>query len=38
VVRDGRLSLFHRHGLADIALRTPITEDTVFRIGAICSA
>ncbi len=35
VVRDGRLSFFHGHGLADIASRTPVTEDTVFRIGSL---
>jgi CubicO group peptidase (beta-lactamase class C family) len=35
VVRDGRLSFFHGHGLADIASRTPVTEDTVFRIGSV---
>jgi CubicO group peptidase (beta-lactamase class C family) len=35
VVRDGRLDLFHGHGLADISARTPVTEDTVFRIGSI---
>jgi len=35
VVRDGHLSSFHGHGLADIASRTPVTEDTVFRIGSI---
>lgn len=35
VVRDGRLRHFHGHGLADIASRTPVTEDTVFRIGSI---
>ena len=35
VVRDGRLAFFHGHGLADIASNTPITEDTVFRIGSI---
>lgn len=35
VVRDGRLELFHGHGLADIASGTPITEDTVFRIASI---
>jgi CubicO group peptidase (beta-lactamase class C family) len=35
VVRDGRLERFHGHGLADIASKTPITEDTVFRIGSI---
>ena len=35
VVRDGRLELFHGHGLADIASNTPITEDTAFRIASI---
>ena len=35
VVRDGRLEFFHGHGLADIASKTPITEDTVFRIASI---
>jgi CubicO group peptidase (beta-lactamase class C family) len=35
VVRDGRLRHFHGHGFADIAARTPVTEDTVFRIGSI---
>jgi CubicO group peptidase (beta-lactamase class C family) len=35
VVRDGRLESFHAHGLADIASNTPVTEDTVFRIGSI---
>jgi len=35
VVRNGRLEFFHGHGLADIALNTPITEDTVFRFASI---
>ena len=35
VVRDGRLDFFHGHGLADVASATPVTEDTVFRIGSI---
>ena len=35
VVREGGLSFFHGHGLADIASRTPVTEDTVFRIGSL---
>jgi CubicO group peptidase (beta-lactamase class C family) len=35
VVRDGRLEFFHGHGSADIASRTAITADTVFRIGSI---
>ena len=35
MVRDGRMEFFHGHGFADIASTTPITEDTVFRIGSI---
>jgi len=35
VVRDGRLAFFHGHGVGDIASRTPITEDTAFRIASI---
>lgn len=35
VVRNGRLESFHGHGLATIATKTPVTEDTVFRIGSI---
>jgi CubicO group peptidase (beta-lactamase class C family) len=35
IVRNGRLEAFTGHGLADIASRTPITEDTVFRIASI---
>ena len=35
VVRNGRLEFFHGHGFADIASNTPVTEDTVFRIGSI---
>ena len=35
VVRNGRLEFFHEHGFADIASNTPVTEDTVFRIGSI---
>jgi CubicO group peptidase (beta-lactamase class C family) len=35
VVRDGHLQFFRGHGLADIASNTPITENTVFRIGSI---
>jgi CubicO group peptidase (beta-lactamase class C family) len=34
VVRNGRLEFFHEHGFADIASNTPVTEDTVFRIGS----
>jgi CubicO group peptidase (beta-lactamase class C family) len=35
VVRNGALEFFYGHGCADIASKTPITEDTVFRIGSI---
>ncbi|MGE5292732.1 MAG: serine hydrolase domain-containing protein [Micromonosporaceae bacterium] len=35
VVRDGSLEFFHGHGVADIASNTPVTEDTVFRVGSI---
>ncbi|HYM97145.1 MAG TPA: serine hydrolase domain-containing protein [Candidatus Sulfotelmatobacter sp.] len=35
VVRDGRLEFFHGHGLANIASKSPVTEDTVFRIASI---
>lgn len=35
VVRDGGLAWFHGHGLADVSLRRPVTEDTAFRIGSI---
>jgi CubicO group peptidase (beta-lactamase class C family) len=35
VVSDGELAFFHGHGLADIATRTPVTADTVFRIASV---
>jgi CubicO group peptidase (beta-lactamase class C family) len=35
VVRNGSMEQFLGHGLADIAARTPVTEDTVFRVGSI---
>ena len=35
VVGGGGLEFFHGHGLADIASRSPITEDTVFRIASV---
>lgn len=35
VVRDGRPMTFQGHGLADIASTTPITGDTVFRVGSV---
>src|SRR5215207_3456971 len=35
VINEGGLTWFHGHGLADVAAKTPITEDTVFRIASI---
>jgi CubicO group peptidase (beta-lactamase class C family) len=35
LVRDGHPDFFHGHGLADVASRAPVTDDTVFRIGSI---
>jgi CubicO group peptidase (beta-lactamase class C family) len=35
VVRDGRLVHFTAHGLADVAGKRQITQDTVFRIASI---
>ena len=35
VVREGSLAFFHGHGVADIDSNTPITQETVFRIGSI---
>jgi CubicO group peptidase (beta-lactamase class C family) len=35
VIADGGLAWFHGHGLADVAAKTPITEDTIFRIASI---
>jgi CubicO group peptidase (beta-lactamase class C family) len=35
VVRDGSLEFFSGHGFADIASHTPVTEDTVFRVGSL---
>ncbi|HET7280311.1 MAG TPA: serine hydrolase domain-containing protein [Dermatophilaceae bacterium] len=35
IVRDGSLDLFRGHGFADLGSSTPITEDTVFRIGSL---
>jgi CubicO group peptidase (beta-lactamase class C family) len=35
VVRDGSLEFFDGHGFADLPSKTPIDEDTVFRIGSI---
>ena len=39
VVRNGSLEFFHGHGVADIAAKTPITEDTVSgALGALAAA
>jgi CubicO group peptidase (beta-lactamase class C family) len=35
VVRDGSLEWFLGHGVAEVRSRTPITQDTVFRIGSV---
>lgn len=35
VVRGGRLDVFEGHGLADIASKAPVTEDTIFRIASL---
>ena len=35
MVRNGRLEFFSSHGVADAASNTPVTQDTVFRIGSI---
>ena len=35
VVRDKGTVSFCGHGLADIASNTPITEDTIFRVGSL---
>src|SRR4029434_406921 len=35
VINGSGIAWFHGHGLADVAAETPITEDTVFRIGSI---
>lgn len=35
VIRDRSLEVFYGHGVADIASNTPVTEDTVFRVGSL---
>ena len=35
VVRDGGLEWFMGRGVADVGSKTPVTKDTVFRIGSI---
>jgi len=35
IVRAGSLEFVHRHGFADIASKTPVDADTVFRIASV---
>jgi CubicO group peptidase (beta-lactamase class C family) len=35
IVRDGRLEFFAGHGLADIASKTAVTENSIFRIASV---
>jgi len=35
VVRDGSFEFFHSHGFADVASKTPVDADTVFRIASL---
>ena len=35
IVRGGSLTFFHPHGYADIASKTPVDADTVFRIASV---
>lgn len=35
VVRSGHPEFFHGHGFADVPSRTPITPETVFRVGSL---
>jgi CubicO group peptidase (beta-lactamase class C family) len=35
VVRNGFLEFFHGHGVADIASNSPVTDETVFRVGSL---
>src|SRR6476646_7724325 len=35
VIRDGAVAWFHGHGLADVAARRSIAEDTAFRIASL---
>jgi CubicO group peptidase (beta-lactamase class C family) len=35
VIREGSLEWFLGHGVADIASKDPVTQDTVFRVGSI---
>jgi CubicO group peptidase (beta-lactamase class C family) len=35
VVRNGSLEFFYGHGVADVASKRPVAEDTVFRIASI---
>ncbi|MDF2145944.1 serine hydrolase [Knoellia sp. p5-6-4] len=35
VVRSGELPFFHGHGVAEVSSRTPVTPETVFRVGSL---
>jgi CubicO group peptidase (beta-lactamase class C family) len=35
VVRDGEPPWFHAHGVGSVTTRTPVTPETVFRIGSL---
>ena len=35
VIRDGSLTWFHGHGVADVSMATPVDQDTVFRIASL---
>jgi CubicO group peptidase (beta-lactamase class C family) len=35
VIRDGHQPEFYRHGVADIASNSPMTEDTIIRVASI---
>lgn len=35
VVRDGSIELFRGHGVANIGSKTPVTQDTIFRVASI---
>jgi CubicO group peptidase (beta-lactamase class C family) len=35
VIHDGHQPDFYRHGVADIASSSPVTEDTIFRVASI---
>ena len=35
VIRDGRPATFLNHGVAEVMTRTPVTEDTIFRVASL---